>query len=51
MKAIIFYLWLIAGILTLCSDGDVSKLTYTTCWLTLMLNLGFEVFDDVRKDD
>lgn len=50
MKTIIFYLWLVAGILNLCSDGDVSKLTYAICWLMLMLKLGFNLFDE-RKED
>lgn len=61
MKTIIFYLWLIAGIITLCSDGDVSKFTYFLCWMTLMVELisnrlkdqlTNEVLDELnRKDD
>ena len=61
MKTIIFYLWLIAGIITLDSDGDVSKSTYFLCWITLMVELVYnrlkdqltnEVSDESnRKDD
>lgn len=60
MKTIIFYLWLIAGIITLDSDGDVSKFTYFLCWITLMVELvgnrlkdqlTNEVLDEMRKDD
>lgn len=61
MKTIIFYLWLIAGIITLDSDGDVSKFTYFLCWITLMVELVCnrlkgqltnEVLDESnRKDD
>lgn len=61
MKTIIFYLWLIAGIITLCSDGGISKFTYFLCWMTLMVELVSnrlkeqltnEVLDELnRKDD
>ena len=61
MKTIIFYLWLIAGIITLNSNGDVSKFTYFLCWMTLMVELvsnrlkeqlANEVLDELnRKDD
>ena len=39
MKTIVFYLWLVAGIITLNSNGDVSKFTYFLCWMTLMVEL------------
>lgn len=60
MKTIVFYLWLIAGIITLNSNGDVSKLTYFLCWMTLMVELvgnrlkdqlTNEVLDEMRKED
>ena len=61
MKTIVFYLWLIAGIITLNSDGDISKLTYFLCWITLMVELvgnrlkgqlTDEILDELkRKDD
>lgn len=60
MKTIIFYLWLIAGIITLCSDGDISKFTYFLCWMALMVELASnrlkeqltnEVLDEIRKED
>lgn len=60
MKTIIFYLWLIAGIITLNSNGDISKLTYFLCWMTLMFELicnklkdqlTDEIMDEMRKDD
>ena len=60
MKTIIFYLWLIAGIITLNSSGDISKFTYFLCWMTLMVELvgnrlkgqlTDEILDEMRKDD
>ena len=65
MKTIVFRLWLIAGIITLNSDGDISKFTYFLCWMTLMVELVCnrvkdqltnEVLDEItdelnRKDD
>ena len=61
MKTIVFYLWLIAGIITLNSNGDISKFTYFLCWMTLMVELVSnrikdqltnEVLDELnRKDD
>ena len=29
--------WIIAGVLALCNKGDVSKLEYAVCWLTLLM--------------
>ena len=60
MKTIVFYLWLIAGIITLNSNGDISKFTYFLCWMTLMFErvcnreknqLTNEVMDEMRKED
>ena len=57
MKTIVFYLWFAAGIITLCSDGDISKLAYFLCWMTLMVELvGNRLKDQLtdelnRKDD
>ena len=60
MKTIVFHLWLIAGIITLNSDGDISKFAYFCCWMTLMVELicnrvkdrlTDEIMDEMRKED
>ena len=60
VKTIVFYLWLIAGIITLNSNGDISKFTYFLCWMTLMVELVCnrvkdqltdEIMDEMRKED
>lgn len=40
---IIFFIWLVAGLLTL-FGGDISIFNYATMWFTLMIYLFTDVF-------
>lgn len=40
---IIFFIWFVAGLLTL-FGGDVSKFNYATMWFTLMAYLFADIF-------
>ena len=46
MDWVLFALWAVTGLMTLCTSAPVSKLNYGATWIVLMLEL---LLDAVRK--
>lgn len=42
-KVIIFFVWLVAGALSL-FNGDINRFNYATMWITLMIYLFASIF-------